>query len=239
MIYIPDVHGRQFWKDAVKKRKDGELVVFLGDYMEPYSHEGITHEDSYNTFLEILEYKKENPDTTVLLLGNHDFACIDREMISCRHDYENHERNQKLFLDNLDLFDITHRTEINGVTYLASHAGFHKEWLETFKLITGLQFNDEDAPEYLNKMLHENYKLILSGLGIISRYRGGYEHYGSCIWADVREYARKPSSMIYDNTFQIFGHTQLIDEPVIECDFACIDCRAAFRLNEEGKLEKL
>lgn len=239
MIYIPDVHGRFFWKEAVAQRKDGETVVFLGDYMEPYSSEGITHLDSYITFLEILKYKKENMDTTVLLLGNHDFACIDRNMISCRHDYENHEQNQKAFLDNLDLFNLAHQTTIGETTYIASHAGFHTEWIEQFKKITGLQFKDEELVEYLNKMLHENYKILLPALGIVGRSRGGWDYYGSCVWADVTEYVRKPSSRLFENTYQVFGHTQLRSEPVIETDFACLDCRAGFRLTDDGKFERL
>ena len=40
MIIIPDIHGRSFWKDAVKGREN-EKIIFLGDYTDPYSYEGI------------------------------------------------------------------------------------------------------------------------------------------------------------------------------------------------------
>ena len=239
MIYIPDVHGRSFWKDAVTEKEEGELVVFLGDYMEPYGYEGITHEDAYNMFLEVIEYKKEHMDEVVLLLGNHDFACIDREMISCRHDYKNHERNQKLYLDNLHLFEIGHKTVVNGKTYIATHAGILPEWIKEFKQVAMVNFKDEEIIEYMNRLLHENYKMLLPGLGIVGRSRGGYSYYGSCVWADVSEHVYRPSSKLFDNTYQVFGHTQLRENAIFDNDFACLDCRAGFRLTDKGEFIKL
>ena len=35
MIIIPDVHGRKFWRNAVKGFET-EKIVFLGDYVDPY-----------------------------------------------------------------------------------------------------------------------------------------------------------------------------------------------------------
>ena len=46
MIIIPDTHCRTFWKDAVRKKGETEKVIFLGDYLEPYTEqEGITVEN--------------------------------------------------------------------------------------------------------------------------------------------------------------------------------------------------
>ena len=39
-IVIPDVHGRDFWRSAVRGREE-EKIIFLGDYVDPYSWEGI------------------------------------------------------------------------------------------------------------------------------------------------------------------------------------------------------
>ena len=38
LIIIPDVHGRSFWRDAVK-RNPGAEFIFLGDYLDPYPDE--------------------------------------------------------------------------------------------------------------------------------------------------------------------------------------------------------
>lgn len=46
LIIIPDVHGRDFWQKAVGDNPDGEFV-FLGDYLDPYGHEGIREGDAF------------------------------------------------------------------------------------------------------------------------------------------------------------------------------------------------
>ena len=87
MIVIPDVHGRLFWKEAIAAAKEDEKIIFLGDYLDPYSYEfeedplmaqfAETYETRsnhvLNNFKEIIEFKRQNPDRVVLLLGNHDF----------------------------------------------------------------------------------------------------------------------------------------------------------------------
>ena len=40
MIIIPDIHGRTFWKKAVKGHENDE-IVFLGDYNDPYPADNI------------------------------------------------------------------------------------------------------------------------------------------------------------------------------------------------------
>ena len=41
LVIIPDVHGRPFWREAVRLRPEEEFI-FLGDYLDPYPDEGIT-----------------------------------------------------------------------------------------------------------------------------------------------------------------------------------------------------
>ena len=65
----------------------------------------------------------------------------------------------------------------------------------------------------------------------------GFYKFGSCIWADCREWASLSDDDMFDNVYQIFGHTQLMEEPVITERWANLDCRKAFRLDEgNGKL---
>ena len=47
MIIIPDIHGHTFWKEAIAKRRKDEMVIFLGDYLDPHnsSKTNITFED--------------------------------------------------------------------------------------------------------------------------------------------------------------------------------------------------
>ena len=55
-IIIPDVHGRTFWRDAVRDREN-ENIIFLGDYLDPYPSEGITPEKAYRELLDIIDNK--------------------------------------------------------------------------------------------------------------------------------------------------------------------------------------
>ena len=63
---IGDTHGRTAWKDLVIS--DG-INIFVGDYFSPYVN--MSFEDQLNNFLSIIDYKREHPET-VLLIGNHD-----------------------------------------------------------------------------------------------------------------------------------------------------------------------
>ena len=75
MIIIPDVHGRTFWKEAVKGRENEE-IVFLGDYIDPYGYEGITPEEGIIALEDIIKFKQDHPNNVHLLLGNHDAGYI-------------------------------------------------------------------------------------------------------------------------------------------------------------------
>lgn len=89
VLIIPDVHGRPFWRKAKEKINSVDKVVFLGDYLDPYGYEGITRENAIEEFKEIIQFKVDNPDKVILLLGNHDCAyCYDFGSAS-RYDYAN------------------------------------------------------------------------------------------------------------------------------------------------------
>ena len=83
MIIIPDVHGRRFWRDAVKGHEE-DKIVFLGDYVDPYEWEGITPGDAFLELKDIIAFKKAHPDNVTLLLGNHDLGYLDYAICTCR-----------------------------------------------------------------------------------------------------------------------------------------------------------
>ena len=57
------------------------------------------------------------------------------------------------------------------------------------------------------------------------------------IWSDVDDWEDKFYEL--PDIYQIFGHTQQETEPVKCKHFACLDCRRAFRLTENGQLQDL
>ena len=226
MIIIPDVHGRVFWKEIVKNSED--KIIFLGDYVDPYPGENISLTGALDNLSEIIDYKKSNPSKVILLLGNHDFMYMDSEhnKYSCRHDFENEPKITKILMDNRDLFQMNYSIEVKNKLYIFSHAGILKPWIEKYKNLFG------NFPESMDK-INELYKKwdpeFISSLLEISYYRGGWSDFGSMIWSDVREH----SVSCEENVYQIFGHTQLKDKPIIEKHFADLDCRRPFFFDEK------
>ena len=248
ILIIPDVHGREFWKEPCKNIDDYEKIIFLGDYVAPYLHEGISDKTALETFKEILEFKKVNKDKVVLLLGNHDFTYFQTWICECRTDYYNIEELRKLYKDNLDLFDIAWETEINNNRYFLSHAGVKKKWMRKYVNNILFVWNENTLPkvDMFNNAFHVAYKENNDSLrdrfelaiSICSYYRGNiYETCGSIVWADAREFLKEPRE--YDNVIFICGHTQSKNEPILTEGFVDLDVRKAFTLDtESGKIEE-
>ena len=211
---MPDVHGRKFWHKAEEMINEVDKVVFLGDYLDPYSSEGITEEDALTELQEIVKFKEKYVDKVVLLLGNHDLPYLfpeDSEQV-CRHCWSIHEEAVKLF-DNIYQIDIIYIID----KYLFSHAGVNKGWLEDIKI------DLEDL----------NYDFKVSDLEMIGCERGGWSLNPSCVWADIYEHYAN-----LDGYYQIFGHTQLEKEFITD-KYACLDCRKCFILDtENAKISK-
>ena len=74
IIVCGDSHADPFWKNGLNYFYSHPecKFIFLGDYLDPYTyHEGITHEQAYVNFKEILEFARANPLRVILLYGNH------------------------------------------------------------------------------------------------------------------------------------------------------------------------
>lgn len=227
VIIVPDVHGRTFWRLAKEKINEIDRVVFLGDYLDPYPVEDISPEKAIEELKKIINFKKEFSEKVILLIGNHDYHYMNllKEIFPCsRYDFKNAQKIEQIFNDNQELFQVLYKEG----KYLFSHAGVVEEWM---KITCGC--------EDLDTLLKEQH-LMYNHLWYMSRLRGGYGFYGSCIWSDIREFENT-----FPGVFQIFGHTQLAKEffgpsPGIEETFACLDCRECFILNtEEQTIEKL
>lgn len=239
MIIIPDTHGRVFWKESLKHKKPGEIMIFLGDYVDPYPQEGISLSDVISNFEEILEEKKKNPDEIILLIGNHDLMYMHPEhnKYSCRHDYTNEPKITKLLCgeETKDLYQMSYVKEICGVTYVFSHAGIHPDWVKRHENIFGEYQSIPESAKIANSLFKNKNDEFYIALLEPSYYRGGLENTGSMVWADVREYESGE-----EGVYQIFGHTQLTDSPIIDKFFADLDCRKPFYINEDtGELKEI
>ena len=232
ILIIPDVHGRKFWKSAVEKYPEVD-TIFLGDYHDPYTHEGITNAESLKNFKEIIEYVKSHPNCK-LLAGNHDIHYL-IEIQGCRKDFNNELILRKLFLDNLDLFDLAALRIVDGKKYLFSHAPILKEWIRD----VGETVDIELLVNRLNNYFHDienNVKELQRLLDRVSRFRGGWDAWGSPIWSDLYEIYESGGTLIETADYSIFGHSQL-KRPLITKECACLDTHNAYHLNPNGEIE--
>ena len=130
---IPDIHGRQFWRDAVL---DVETipVVFLGDYLDPYPEDMVKWSDAWKGLNDIVVLKKRFPDQVTLLLGNHDVHYLPGYPYYATSTRYNHDRAvliRDFFMRNLDLFDIAKVIPRKNSRYpfLLTHAGIRRSWI--------------------------------------------------------------------------------------------------------------
>ncbi len=217
ILIVPDIHGRNFWIEPCQQWQGS--IVFLGDYHDPYPFQ-VSREDSLENLGRLVNFVTSNKDRCTCLMGNHDNYGFSTVISSnCRHDNKNHDKVHDLLSKlNLQLIKVV------DPNVIFSHSGILPNWLKEHAI------PDWTSVEFLN--------LNNEAFGDISPYRGGMfptyrEHeIGSCLFGDVQEYDEQPHIEGY---YQVFGHTQLREKPIIKEDYACLDCRQCFIMDTETK----
>ena len=246
ILIIPDTHGRSFWKEATEKyEEECNKIIFLGDEVDPYQNEEITRKQAIRTLEEIIEYKLNNKEKVTLLIGNHAAHYFIKNFPrSTRYDSSNAYKIRELYTLHKHLFKLAHEEQLNNKKYLFTHAGLMQSWVERNKDIIG-----EPTTDNLNNLI--NTPKGIAALGEISKYRTRIgEKSGSILWSDVREKIdinKSDENNIIPNEdsivdlydYQIFGHTQLAEKPIITDYWACLDCRKAFILDDDGVLTQI
>ena len=237
---ISDVHGRSYWRKAVKNI-DEVPAVFLGDYLDPYPGEGISKAEALEGFRDILALKKAHPERVTLLLGNHDCEYLyGREVCDCRTDNANYDEIQSLFRENKELFQLAAQSVLRGKRYVFVHAGIHAEWME--RHVPGWTIGNMVSK--LNElhrqaMATENPEVtaFAQALAEADSERGGFSDFGSPIWADAE---RINAGYQLTDIIQVVGHTGIsMGRPVITGNVLYTDCRQALTLSERGVLRTL
>lgn len=260
-IVIPDIHGRVFWKDVLKKYSDNEHkdipIVFLGDYVDPYDFEHISREDAIVNFQEIIDIAKKD-NRIHLLIGNHDMHYWYDARYKSRVDIKNYDKIQKMFLDNFDMFNIAFEEIIDGEKFLYTHAGVSSFWLKHLHFMgiiscDNKKISDEQLPfcEMLRDMTPDADKLNKmksnfqgqANLWMPSFARGGDYQNGSCIWEDLSEWAYE--GMEIPGLWQVFGHSRWAksnpDDAYIneERKFACVDTASGWIITNNKEFVKI
>ena len=227
MIVIPDIHGRNFWKEALTEKND--KLIFLGDYVDPYPEENISGTTVIDNFQEILDLKKSDPTRVILLLGNHDLMYMDGgDKVLIRHDYKNEDTLKKMFSSNRDLFQIVYTADLGGSgnTHVFSHAGILPSWLKRHEDL----FGTENPYAKMNELYRSWDPKFVDSLWEFAPCRGGFYPSGSIVWADLMEHMNEEPNK---NIYQFFGHTQLVNNlPIIEEHYTDVDCREIFKLED-------
>lgn len=236
ILIIPDVHARSFWKQAIEEKlNEVDKVILLGDYVDPYPEEGFTRKNAIATLEEVIKLKQENPDKVILLLGNHCMQYVNRRFDTrSRFDSSNAYKIMEIFKSHRSLFKLAHEETIANKRFLFTHAGLMMTWYERFKDLIG-----DLTVDNLNHLTETPGGV--DALADYSSYRGMFgSTTGSIVWSDIREkfgYEEDANADGFD--FQIFGHTQLHENPIVTDTWACLDCRRAFILDENGNLKEL
>lgn len=249
ILVVPDVHGRTFWKEPVRKYMDEvDRVVFLGDYLDPYDEEGTDRrpEALYANLMEIIAVKQDHPDKVVLLKGNHDqhYASerFREEAGGSRMDRENWQKYHDFFTGHKDLFRLAYLETVKGIPYLFTHAGVTAFWLNQVNALAWkkpdneVSLTDPETVQAINLLDFEGPGQDL--LGIVGWRRSWFgEKTGSVLWADAFEHSipHAPKAYGLNKVFQVFGHTQLaghIDDKLEYDNFVMIDSQKCFIIDE-------
>lgn len=122
ILTLGDIHGRTCWEDIIKI-ENPDIVVFLGDYVS--THEGISGKSQISNLINILNYKKDNPNKVILLRGNHDMQHCGFDWAQCSGLYLD---VQQWMMDNVNEFlKLTQWVYLQD-NIIFSHAGISKTW---------------------------------------------------------------------------------------------------------------
>ena len=143
-IIVGDIHGKTVWKDIINQEKTFDKFIFIGDYVD--SFDGIDGNTQAENLADIIQFKKDNPNKVILLIGNHDYHYIMDDINYSGYQYDMQFVYKQMYENNKELFKICHKINDNNI---AVHAGITKTWLKNNGYVGG---NDvvEDVVDFVN-----------------------------------------------------------------------------------------
>ena len=207
-LVLGDCHCRPDWKEIVDS-VTFDKVLFLGDYVDPYKYEFKIQPDIIEELEEIIQFKKDNDDSTILLWGNHDIHYLYEELPKCtRYNFSDEIELNNIFKLHRNLFQYAYQIDNN----LFTHAGVSRSWISCFndKLTkAGLKKNCSNITEVLNTYGHDSKgRSIVNNIGDM---RGGWQS-GGPTWADECE----TNNSLIDNFNQFVGHSQVSEVKTVK-----------------------
>jgi hypothetical protein len=223
---VGDVHLRHEVVEARLAKHDFDQVIFIGDYFDSFDDTLSTKKTA-----EWLQESMQKPNRT-FLMGNHDIHYYP----GCRKEYfcsgfskSKQDKVQRRFNQWGEL-KLYHKI---GDVYL-THAGIGNSYVQRI-LDLGINLD-----EWLESQVEEFMASIGDWDGRLPHWflnwgslRGGWCHQGGVLTMDVREYRT------IDGVNQIFGHTPIFPEPILETEYICLDNSkgVGFLTTESGNIE--
>ena len=219
MLYnlIGDIHGRDAWRQLVR---EDAVNIFLGDYFDPYHYDDVKPgEQELANLLDIIEFKRQHPET-VLLLGNHEYHYLSDEKYS-RYNDSYADRFAQCLLQHWHLFQVAYAI---GKRILVTHAGITQPWCQLAGIKEGL--STHDLMQAINERMNDESTRSLFG---VERSFEPWDSYGlsataSPLWVRPRTMMQHGRLLNEDGKMivQIMGHTQseevILTEPLIYVD---------------------
>jgi len=204
ILSIGDTHGH-FVVDYVKNLlPEYDKIIFVGDYVDSFKLTNLTI--NANLF-DLIQFKKDNSDKVILLLGNHDLQYLFSGMI---HRCSGYRPEMKLdlfdiFNQNRDLFQAAYQID----NYLWTHAGVHTGWYR-YRFTKFIKENNLEELNVADQICYafDKYEQSLFDVGW---YRGGDRGIGGPFWCDRYELTKNPLREHH----QIVGHTKVDDYKTI------------------------
>jgi len=193
IVTIGDLHGLDVWKKA-----DGDLNIFLGDYVDSFHVPG---EKMVKNLSNIIERKLKDPDKNILLLGNHDIQYIlpNEFGVHCsgrRRDLEYMYRH--LFEPNLNLFKVCHQIG----NHLWLHGGLTNfTWDNYYFPKIDLLLDNMCLGSAMNVLWEKRDQSLFH----IGYNRGGSSEQGGIFWMDQSDLREDPLDLFH----QIVGHNKV------------------------------
>ena len=212
-IVIGDIHGRTIWKDIVlKEQNSSDKIVFIGDYFD--THEDISQEQQINNFRDLIQFKADNDNKVILLLGNHDFHYLENAKEQYSGYTSKYANIITVVLETALAADLVQICYVYD-KYIFTHAGISKTWVNSV-----LGSNKPDLST-LEQSMNSLFKEAKSPF----RFTPGedYNPYGdeitqTPIWIGPKSLL----SDILDDCIQVVGHTTVdylgIGEKLIQID---------------------
>jgi len=209
-VIIGDVHCNRGWKKLVDKHSDADEFIFVGDYLDPYSKQETYEEDcerGVKNFIDIIDFKRANPEKVTLLIGNHDFHYLSGAGETCSR-YDDYFWNKCNHLFDEMFANNEFQIVKQFCNVLVSHAGISPVWFENCIGEPMSAFSIEEIAIKVNEWFRKDLKRF----GFYMRDRSYYgEHpMQSPMWIRPDTLTFEMSKLEYPKLItQVVGHTSV------------------------------